>query len=327
MTDGQLPFELRRAIEQEINGVRFHDLRTAASRVSDDYRCGRLSPNDRRAWSELDRLAYVAVRMPATYAAIRAVLGEVSHRRPDLAVRSLLDLGSGPGTGLWAATNTFTSVACATHVEVDRSMNEIARRLLAETTVGARVQSTWQHGDASKQYQVSPHDLALVAYLLGEVSPDARNQIVDAAWVVATGALVIVEPGTPAGFRCVLAARSRLVEQGATIIAPCPHDRLCPLPDDDWCHFGARLNRSSVHRNIKQATLAYEDEKYSYVIAVRVPRSGAEARVIRRPQFQTGRVFIELCSADGLARQTVSRSERESYRRARKLHWGDIWDR
>ena len=310
-----------------MRGVRLHDLRTAASRVSDDYRADTVAPDGRSAWSELDRLAYVAVRMPATYAAIRAVLVELRHRRPDLAVTSLLDLGAGPGTGLWATTDTFTGVECATHVEVDRAMSELARRLLAETTVGARVQSRWHHGDASEQGQATPHDLALAAYLLGEVSPDARDQIVDEAWGATTGALAIVEPGTPAGFRRVRAARARLVEQGATIVAPCPHDQPCPLPDDDWCHFGARLNRSSVHRSLKQATLAYEDEKHSYVIATRAPRASAEARVIRRPRFQTGHVVIELCSADGLTRRTVTRGEREAYRRARKLRWGDVWDR
>ena len=169
-----------------------------------------------------------------------------------------------------------------------------------------------------------PHDLAVAGYVLSELDTALRQSVVEAAWDACRGAVVFIEPGSPDGFRHIIDARDRLVALGATIIAPCPHDRPCPLPPDDWCHFAVRLNRTALHRRLKRGALAYEDEKYSYVIATRGPGARSTARVIRRPRISSGHVSLRLCTPDGLRDETVTRS-REAYRRARKARWGDSW--
>ena len=142
------------------------------------------------------------------------------------------------------------------------------------------------------------HDLVLVGYVLGELAPAARDRAVDAAWSAAGGALVIIEPGSADGTRRILDARARLLDHGAALVAPCPHAAPCPLADGDWCHFGVRLNRSSLHRRLKRAALAYEDEKYAYVIVAREPVGLVAGRVIRRPDVRTGRVLLHVCCAE-----------------------------
>ena len=156
-----------------------------------------------------------------------------------------------------------------------------------------------------------------------------QEQLVDLA-VAAAPAVLLVEPGTPAGHRRILAARARLQAAGYAIAAPCPHQLDCPLAvPDDWCHFAVRLQRSALHRQVKGAELSYEDEKFSYVAAVR-PELGLPewpaGRVVRRPQQRKNLVLLDLCDADGRSvHLPVGKSKGEVYRRARKTAWGDRW--
>ena len=147
------------------------------------------------------------------------------------------------------------------------------------------------------------------------------------ALALTSGALVVVEPGTPAGFARIRAVRDRLRAAGATIAAPCPHDDACPMAGADWCHFAVRLDRSRAHRQSKHAALGWEDEKFAYVVAVRdaaLLRARAEARVIRRPRKETGHVRLALCAAGGLTEAVVTRRA-PTYRAARDASWGDAW--
>ena len=323
-TDGQSPLALRLAVARELEGVPLDALRDASERLTAAYRLG--APVGGRPLGEpLHRLAYIAARMPATYAATRAVLAELRRCCPHLPARSLLELGAGPATGLWAASEVFPDLRQATHIEADAAMAALGRRLLEDTPVGARIASVWLDRDLADPVDLASHDLVVASYVLGELSTVARDEIVDAAWRAAAAALVVVEPGTPEGARRVIAARARLLGHGATVVAPCPHGRPCPLPDDDWCHFGVRLNRSSVQRRLKRAPLAYEDEKYAYVVVTREPVDGTVARVLRRPEIGSRRVVLRLCADDGVRVAQVTPRARERYRAARKIKWGDQW--
>jgi ribosomal protein RSM22 (predicted rRNA methylase) len=96
----------------------------------------------------------------------------------------------------------------------------------------------------------------------------------------------------------------------------------------DWCHFAERLDRSRIHRSVKAGELSYEDEKYSYVAAVRRPVRRPAARILRHPQLRKGLVSLELCTASGAAaEELISKSQGALYKAARNARWGDPWPR
>ncbi|MEO3852919.1 small ribosomal subunit Rsm22 family protein [Streptomyces sp. B8F3] len=174
----------------------------------------------------------------------------------------------------------------------------------------------------------APAGLVTVSYVLGELSEDVRRDVVAEAARSARGSVVVVEPGTPHGYRRVLAARQQLVDAGYEVLAPCPHSAACPMEGTaDWCHFAARVQRSALHRRVKGGELGHEDEKFAYVAAARIPAGKpAPARVVRHPQLRKGQVLLELCTAgEGLARTTVSKRQGPRYRAARDVRWGDAW--
>ena len=98
------------------------------------------------------------------------------------------------------------------------------------------------------------------------------------------------------------------------------------MPGEDWCHFSARVSRSSLHRQVKGGSLAYEDEKFSYVAAARFPVTPAPSRVVRKPQIRKGQVLLDLCEAESLLRRTtVTKRHGLLYKAARDADWGDVW--
>jgi ribosomal protein RSM22 (predicted rRNA methylase) len=94
----------------------------------------------------------------------------------------------------------------------------------------------------------------------------------------------------------------------------------------DWCHFAQRVERSSLHRQLKGGELGYEDEKFSYVVLSRQPLPTAPARVIRHASIRKGHVELQLCTPSGLERVTIGKSKKGQYRAARKAGWGDAWN-
>lgn len=256
--------------------------------------------------------AYLAYRAPATYAACAFVFRHVAERRPYWRPRTLLDVGAGPGVATWAALEQWPSLEELTLVEVEPEMLAAGRELLPE--------GRWVAGDVGAAR--GPADLVLASYVLGELGRPAAAAA--RLWEEASDTIVVVEPGTPAGYRRVLDARAAVVAAGGRTVAPCPHDLPCPLPAGDWCHFAARLPRSRLHRRAKAAEMGWEDEKLSYAVLSREPVEPAAARIIRPPKLRSGHVNLVTSDRDGAVRErTVSRKQGETYRAARKAAWGD----
>jgi ribosomal protein RSM22 (predicted rRNA methylase) len=260
--------------------------------------------------------------MPATYAAACAALEQVARAVPALAPVTLLDLGGGTGAASWAAAEVFPTIATATVLDQVPGVLELGRRLAAGHPILRTTR--WQRWRVSDAFPSA--DLTTVSYVLGELPAPAAATLVEQAARQAQ-AVLIVEPGTPAGYGRVLAARELLLASGLTVVAPCPHDARCPLRPPDWCHFAARVNRSALHRRVKGATLGYEDEKFAYVCAVRSPRPDSlPARVLRQPGQRKGLVQLRLCTPAGVAAdEIVSKRAGDRYRAARDLSWGDPW--
>src|SRR5262249_25331226 len=136
--------------------------------------------------------------------------------------------------------------------------------------------------------------------------------------------LLVIEPGTPVGFERIRMIRRQLIEWGACMVAPCPHTLRCPMEGGDWCHFAARVERTSLHRKLKGGTLGYEDEKYSYVAVSKEPCPLPTARILSEPSRHSGHVTLKLCTRDEWIQHPIlSRKQGDRYKQAKKASWGD----
>lgn len=318
----QLPPDLRTAIDQELEGIPVRELAAVAAELSQRYRSGAAFPGG-LARSRREVAAYAAFRLPATYAAAFAALDQVKAGLPQWQPRSLLDAGAGPGTAMWAAAQHFPTLQEATLLEREAEMIALGERLAAHGRHPLMGAAKWVRTDIAAAWRLPAHDLVIASYVLGELGETERELVLRRLWEHAAGALLLIEPGTPAGFARILAARAWLLEAGAHLVAPCPHAAACPLTGGDWCHFAQRVARSRLHRDIKDGELSYEDEKFSLICAARMPAAALPGRILRRPQTHKGRVRFAVCTAGGTVEQRqVTRAERERYRAARDLRWG-----
>ncbi len=317
----QLPFQLKNAIELEATIIGLSNLTKAAAELSDKYR-SRQSSDEKLITNEAHRIAYTATRMPATYAAIRAVLREIKKQLPELTIQSLIDLGAGPGTTAWAAVEVFEELQSILLIERDQELIKLGQRLAKKSINQNLFNAQWIVSDLNTMSFPSG-DAIIAAYFLGEISVTSARQITKAAWEKTNSLLMIIEPGSVRGFELIRTLRNDLIQLGGHIIAPCPHPNGCPMPEGDWCHFAERVERSSLHRKLKVGMLNYEDEKYSYVAVSRFPVKSLSARIIRRPQISSGLVKLSLCAADGINKTTVTKKHRSNFKIARKSSWGD----
>ena len=316
----ELPAALRDAVEAALEGVPLADLQKASERLTRRYR-GEIRDGARHLVDDLAARAYLAVRMPATYAAIRASFAAAAQLRPDFIPRSVLDIGAGPGTAVFAARDCWPGVTDAELIEASPAIRHWGERLLPLLSLE---RARWQAQDVIAAKTERRHDLVVLGYLLDELPQAAIAPLIARLWDATAGMLIAVEPGTPAGWARILAVRDKLIGLGAQIAAPCPHALACPVAAPDWCHFSRRVARSRMHRRIKSADVPWEDEKFIYLAASRDPGETPQARVIAHPQIRGGTVTLTLCNGDGTRTQPLlSKRARARSAQARRLDWGD----
>ena len=314
-----LPPDLKAALERAAFGVSRGAAAERAAAISRAYRDGASS---RRIADAADALAYALTRMPATYAAAAACLDALRTALPGFAPQSLLDVGAGPGTASFAAAEAFESLSAFALIDANPALRDLALRLTAGSP---RLRpAAYRLGEARTELAAAvPADLVAASYVLAELPAEEAAALTGRMWDKTAGVLLIVEPGTPAGWRRVLAARAQIVAQGGRVAAPCPHDGACPLAEPDWCHFAQRLARSRDHKLTKRADAPFEDEKFAYAALTRLPPPQRPARVLAPPLLNKVAVTARLCTPDGLARLTAPRRDKTAYAAARRLRWGD----
>ncbi|MHA6643268.1 small ribosomal subunit Rsm22 family protein [Mesorhizobium sp. A623] len=318
----ELPAPLRQAVDALLESTPLPVLRQAAKTLSDRYRAetrdGRLHMAE-----ELAVKAYLATRLPATYAAVRTCLEAVSEARPDFSPQTLLDIGAGPGTVVWATANLWPGLHQATLLEASGPARKIGEHLAAEGTFDTKI--TWLSGDATIDLAgAAAADLVTAAYVLDEMVPASRPKLIERLWALTADTLLIVEPGTPAGWQRILAVRQQLIDAGAHLLAPCPHEKPCPIMAPDWCHFARRVARSRLHRLAKDAEVPWEDEKYIFVAASRQPAEMRRPRVLAPPKSGSGKVLLKLCQPGGDATELLfTKRDGATFKSARRADWGD----
>lgn len=318
-----LPKNLQEAISVEVKAANLSEIRKGHESLSKRYRDKEHSHDTSYSMRSLsERIAYIAARMPATYAAVECVLKELEKDKE--AITTLLDLGSGPGTVLWAAQRAFPLLSSAVLVEQDQQLVSLGKRLCSTLSEISALSINWRVGDLKAFDEGHGYDLVTLSYSVGELPSKSIEELIKNCWKQTKRFIAIIEPGTPEGFERIRTIRSHLIELGAHIVAPCPHAGSCPMNESNWCHFSVRVERTSEHRQLKRGALGYEDEKFSYIIASKESYfSFPKGRVLRHPLKRSGHLIFDVCASQGLSRRIISKKDSEGYKRAVKLQWGD----
>jgi ribosomal protein RSM22 (predicted rRNA methylase) len=312
----QFPPALTDTLQVLLDGMPRKELALAAQKISENYRKG---AGSQAIATQADALAYAVARMPATTAACMAVFSRLMEAMPAFAPASLLDVGAGTGAASWAAVAQWPAIASITMLDRNPALRDLARRLADK---GPLARAEILSGDLSAQKPKA--DLVVASYVLAELAEEKAVSVAVDLWQSANAALVLIEPGTPAGFVRMRAARAALIAAGAHVAAPCTHDAACPLAGDDWCHFSQRLPRSRDHMLLKDAHVPFEDERYSY-LAVTREKAASGARILAPPLESKPGLTFKLCDEKGLRAQFVPSRDKEECRRVRKKGWGDLF--
>jgi ribosomal protein RSM22 (predicted rRNA methylase) len=307
-----LPDDLRSALAMLTEGLSRHELAERSRAISENYRTGGTSTPIADA---RDALAYALARMPATFAAVSACLAALREARPAFHPTSMIDAGAGPGTATWAAVDAFASLSELALLDANPALTDLARTLMAGNERLA-VAGFRTGGVAQLLANAPGADLVVASYLIGELDERGRNALGPLLWERTLDTLLIVEPGTPVGY-------ARVIEMGAHVLAPCPHDKACPLTAPDWCHFAQRLSRTRDHMLMKDAEVPFEDEKYVYAVLSRTPAELRPSRVLAPPRIGKAAIEAKLCTSDGVIAAGIARRDKAAYAKARRWRWGD----
>ena len=313
---------LRNALAEVTKGLSLSDLKRASKAITQQYRdCQGSSFADK---SFVYTAAYLHVRMTAIYAVIQHILKELIQRDENHNIRTVLDLGAGPGTATWVCFELFSSLEKSTLIEQSSSFIQAGKKLSMHNSVMEQK----LHWISSKlqDARLDSHDLVILSFVLNELSEKDRYAVIDRAWQASDKYLLIVEPGDPKGFERIRDLRSYFIEKQAHIMAPCPHNKPCPIQGTDWCHFFTRVERTKMHKFMKEGTRGYEDEKFMYLLLSKQPVDSFDARVLRHPALHSGHTKLKLCHHDGDIREvTASKRDKVTYRKSKKIKWGDVW--
>ncbi len=319
------------ALEEEINQasktVPNSQLMSSAATLSKHYRESMFGGTKPTVQGDLAALSYSVIIMPATYAQLGGAMLAVRQRIANWQPTSLLDLGSGPGTALWAAYQQWPSLQKMTALEREPAFIKLGQRLAKASPNDTIKKAVWKQADLRNKSALrneATYDLVVIGHALNEMDEESQRTVVSLAWERCSGLLLLVEPGTSAAFPLVKNMREYLLSLGAKTIAPCVHDRECPLVGD-WCHFPQKINRPAFQRRAKAGTAGWEESKFSYAAMARFPADNPIwGRLIHQPDVQKGSVQLTVSSQDGIVQPKAFKRNRDKFNKLNDYKWGDI---
>ena len=313
----ELPVEIRKTIEEIASDYPLVTLKTVAKKLSDNY-LNKKKPNDGYINDEVEVVAYAITRMPATFGALSFALSK-SLELVNGSINSVIDIGTGTGNSIIACRNLISDKISMICMEKSPEMLNFCKKLYDNTSI------RYINEDITKSSLNEQADLVIASYMFNELSDlekrDALNKIISYSQKY----ILIVEPGTPEAYKQMMTIREYFIREGFNVIAPCPHQKECPLSKDDWCHFVSRVSRSKLHKLLKDGDVPYEDEKFTYLFLSRENPNTVDDRVLRHPIINKGNISITTCNKDcSLKQYLFTRKDKVKYKAAKKINAGDL---
>lgn len=305
-------------------------------------------------YNQATAVAYLYSRMPYTYQVNKRILNELLFRMPDFKPKSILDFGAGLGSALWAAFHTYEGLITKyAAVEPNRDMRRLGKFLTSTiNTEILWVESITMIPGAG--IERGKFDIIFISHVLQEIpTAKLRLMVLETLWnrLSSDGVLIVVEPGSPKGFRFITDIRKWIIEKGredANIIAPCPHHFACPLADkaSTWCHFSQlsyKYEKDVITKTQKEKQIFNEKFTYLSIRKGKIPsvsyKSEQEAKTPEEKSFFWERIvrpviakhkhrIVDLCTKRGkFERRVIAKSHGGAggYRSIKRFNWGDLW--
>lgn len=262
--------------------------------------------------------AYLNYFLPVNLSKVQVLLDEMPIEQTGTTF-SVLDLGSGPGTGALAVLDWWhgrRNLSALSVVTVDRSMKALrqAEYLWSDYCRTADLTNMSLHtckidvertGWVRKIQPKISFDLIILANCLNEVHADTTDPIelrthlvTEALSLLAPhGTMMIMEPALRETSRELHQVRDRLLqEKHCTVYSPCLHEQNCPAltKPDDWCHEERPWEPPALIQEIdKEVGFIKDALKFSYLLLRKDGKTIAE----RRPDVY--RVVSELRALKG----------------------------
>ena len=310
------PIDIKNKIELMAENYKISDLISSANKLSESY-LNNDNKNNSFLTSNIDVISYAIMRMPATFGALSFSLSNLLDKI-EQNITSILDVGSGTGSSILASNLLIKNDHQITCLERENIMMDFSKQLFNDPKIA------YKKCDFVKEDPKLTADLVIASYFINEVATDELDNVINRLLEATNKYLLIVEPGTPVSFARMRKIREFFIDKGLNIVAPCPHNNKCPISSDDWCHFSTRVSRSRLHKQLKQADVPYEDEKFIYLAISKVPTNSSEPRVLRHPLIQNGLIKLKLCNKNGeIIDKIITKKDKEQFKIARKIKVGE----
>lgn len=314
----EIDIELKEALEKQILDIENKKILENTQNIIKRYRENN-STGMKLIHTKEEAITYSLYRMPSTYCAVYSALKH-SLEMQDFTINSCIDVGAGTGAASWAIHNML-GIDDITCLENDEIMMNSGKKIMKNTTLE---NVKWEKFNICTDEINQKADIVVTSYMINELIEEEKEEAILKMWASTNNILLIIEPGTPNGFKNILKARDVLLKNRANILAPCCNNQKCNIDENDWCSFYVRVNRSGIQKRAKNGELGYEDEKFSYIAVSKTKAKTPKERILRHPQINTGFVKVKLCTSNGVEEKIYSKKMGEIYKKIRKLNAGDI---
>ena len=245
-------------------------------------------------------------------------------------IGNVLDLGAGSGAaGLASAKSGSKKV-----VLVDQSKKSLADANQIGSKLFPNVNWVLKNGDAVKLNLKEKFNCIIAANFLNEIPKIKRFRIITNHLnnsLEEDGCMILIEPALRFVTRDLMHLRNELAKAGYNIVAPCLHQRPCPMlkmNNRDWCHMYLNWKQPSIIKNMdKIIKRNHRYLKFSYLIISRIKHETTKnkALIVSSPLISKGKTELLACSSCGKL-ERLKELHRSKNQRLRGLNRGDIID-
>lgn len=329
-TFANLPSHIAAVTDEIISRSDIKAIQANAEKLHNRYMSTSEDQHGPRITKPADTLAYLSLRFPATYAQLFAAFTQIQERVPSWQPKTVLDIGCGPGTGIWAAKEVWPDIQSAVGIDRDTNFLSLAEEIHYEAKVDLAVK--WVHqtiDNWTRMPEPTRYDLIIVGSVVNELTKNAKEDFLDALTKQCSGIVVVLEPGTPRGFG-IIQSVAAYVSAKSKLIAPYVGGAFIPS-EDFWIHFPQRFLRPDFQRRVRQhmrnspmMASDWEEAKFSYVawgdVAVEKQFWG---QTVGDVQKYHGYLIIPVLTEKGIVKARIMKRQKALYASAKHMRWGE----